>query len=195
MSHEITRLYASAETAHAAVEELHEEGFREIYTVNPPAAEGVPLSAIAAQIAEGNVLLADARIYAAGVAAGKSLVTVHADFGKGKLATNILEAHGPAASGMPEPEPVKLWDEAAPLSSALMIPVLLNDPDPVSKVMGIPPLVSDDWSLSGALGLRLLNNQEMPEGRWGFKFLSNNPTPLSSLLGLPVLIKTYRGDR
>lgn len=188
MSHEITRMYASADAAMSAAEELREEGFDEFHIVNPPAA-GVPLSAIAAQIAEGHVLLADAKIYAVGVAAGHSLLTVHAPFGRGKLATNIMASRGPVPSGMAEPEPESLWDEAAPLSSALMMPVLLNDPAPMSRAIGIPPLISDEGSLSGALGLPLLCTGEMPEGRWGLPFLSDNPAPLSSMLGLPVLIK------
>lgn len=189
MSHEITRMFASTDAAQSAAEELREDGFDEIHIVNPPADAGVPLSAIAAQIAEGHVLLADAKIYAAGVAAGHSLLTVHAPFGRGKLATTIMDAHGPVPSGMVEPEPEKLWDEAAPLSSALMMPVLLNDPAPLSRLIGVPALASDESSLSGAFGLPLLCTGEMPKGRWGLPFLSDNPAPLSSMLGLPVLIK------
>ena len=89
MSHEISRMYATGEAAGNAAAELEEEGFDEVHVVHPPVArEGsnIPVSAIAAQIAQGNVLLADARIYAEGVAKGGSLVTVHAPFGSGKKA-------------------------------------------------------------------------------------------------------------
>ena len=70
MSHEISRMYASPDTARKAADELKEEGFGDVFVVTPPASGDTPASAIAAQIAQGRVLLADARIYAKGVAAG-----------------------------------------------------------------------------------------------------------------------------
>ena len=188
MSHEISRMYASAEVAQAAAAELAEEGFDEVFVVSPPSKPDVPLSAIAAQIAQGRVHLSDAKIYAHGVANGGSLVTVHAAFGSGMLATSILESHGPIASGMPEPAPEILWNEATPFSSAMMVPLLLDDPTPMSRVIGLPALGGSSCSFSGMLGLPLLSDTgSMPEGRWGLPFLSRNPAPLSSLLGLPLL--------
>jgi len=192
MSHEISRMFASAATANKAAAELREEGFGEVHVVSPPAASDVPLSAIAAQIAQGHVLLADARIYAKGVAAGGSLVTVHAPFGSGVLAETILGSHEPIASGMSTAPDAPMWDDAAPLSSIMYMPVLLNDADPVSKVIGLPAITSGNCSLSETIGLPLLTSSDMPDrGRLGFKYLLNNPTPLSSLLGLPVL-KEFR---
>lgn len=188
MSTEITRMFPSTAKAKAAADELREEGFDEVFVVTPPTANDVPLSAIAAQIAQGRVLLADARIYAKGVSEGGSLVTVHAPFGSGMLATNILEANGPIASGMPDPAPPHYWDEAAPLSSAFFMPVLLDDPTPVSNVIGVAPLTSSDCSLSGLLGLPMLKSSAMGDrGRLGIRYLMDNPAPLSSLLGLPLL--------
>ena len=55
MSTEITRMFANAATAAKAAEELREEGFDDIFVVNPPGGSDVPLSAIAAQIALGRV--------------------------------------------------------------------------------------------------------------------------------------------
>ena len=189
MSHEITRMYATAAAAAKAAGELREEGYENINVVTPTGS-GVPESAIAAQIAQGNVLLADARIYAKGVAAGHALVTVHAPFGTGKVAEYILDSHDPIDSGMPKPPPVHMWDEAAPLSSTLVIPVLSNDPDPMSRVMGIPALTSGNCSLSGTIGMPLLTDGALGDrGKLGIPFLSNNPTPLSSALGLPLLSK------
>ena len=188
MSHEITRMYASAATAAKAADELREEGYDNIFVVNPSGPD-VPQSAIAAQIAEGRVYLADAKIYAKGVAAGHSLVTVHAPFGSGKLAEIVLDSHDPIDSGMPKEAMLSMWDEAAPLSSVLAMPTVIDDPDPMSRAMGIPAVSGSDCSLSGTLGVPLLTDGDMPAGRWGFRFLSNNPAPLSSLLGLPVLSK------
>ena len=187
MSQEISRMYATAEAAQNAVAELAEDGFTDVFVVPPPGADA-PVSPIAAEIALGRVLLSDARIYAEGVARGGTLVTVHAPFGKGRHATAILESHGTIPSGKPEPEAEKVWDEAAPFSSAMHMPLLLDDPAPASRVIGISPLAGSDCSFSGLIGLPLLTNPgDMPESRWGIPFLSRNPAPLSSLLGLPLL--------
>jgi pimeloyl-ACP methyl ester carboxylesterase len=187
MSHEISRMYASADHAREAVAELAEEGFDEVFVVSPPGGE-VPVSAIAAQIAQGRVHLPDAKIYAEGVSRGGTLVTVHAPFASGRKATVILDSYNPIPSGKPEPEPEVLWNEATPFSSAMHMPLLLDDPAPASRYIGISPLAGSNCSFSGMIGLPLLSEGDaMPEGRWGLPFLSNNPAPLSSLLGLPLL--------
>jgi hypothetical protein len=189
MSHEITRMFANATAANKAAAELREEGYGDINVVSPSGSD-VPLSAIAAQIAQGHVLLADAKIYAKGVAAGHSLVTVHAPFGTGKVAEYILDSHDPIDSGMPKVVADRMWDEATPLSSALVLPVLIDDPDPASRAIGIPALTSSDCGLSEAIGMPLLTNGVLGDrGKLGLPFLSNNPTPLSSALGLPLLSK------
>lgn len=190
MSHEITRMFANAATAAKAAEELREEGFDDLFVVNPPGTADVPLSAIAAQIALGRVYLPEARIYAKGVAAGHALVTVHAPFGSGRLAEVILDSHDPVDPGLPKAEPEKIWDDAAPLSSAIMLPLLIDDPDPMSKVLGIPTVTSGNCSASGLIGMPLLSDGELGDkGRLGIPFLMNNPAPLSSALGLPLLSK------
>lgn len=190
MSTEITRMFASPATALKAAEELREEGFDDLFVVNPPSANDVPLSAIAAQIALGRVHLPEARIYARGVAAGHALVTVHATFGRGRLAEVILDQHGPVDSGLAKAPALSMWDEAAPLSSILAMPTVIDDPDPVSRVMGIPAVTSGDCSLSEKLGLPLLKDSDMGDkGRLGLSYLMDNPAPFSSLLGLPVLSK------
>lgn len=191
MSHEISRMFATAEAARAAAAELAEEGFTDVHVVNPPANSDAPVSAIASQIALGRVLLSDAKVYAAGVAKGKSLVTVHAPFGSGMLATSILESHGPVASGMPDAEPPRMWDEATPLSSALALDVLLRDPTPASRVMGIAPLAGSDCSFSGTIGMPLLSSNPAPlSSLVGMSTLSSKGTPLSSLVGMPLLTRS-----
>jgi hypothetical protein len=193
MSNEISRMFADQSSAEAAVAELQDEGFDEIHVVHGPVAKKATKSSIqdiALQIARGNVLMADALIYAEGVAKGKSLVTVHAPFGRGRKADVIMAAYDPVPSGMPESEHEPIWDEATPLSCALHMPVLLNDATPLSRFWNVAPLTRDSYSLSGLFGLSLLSESGDPgTGRWGFPFLSDNPAPLSSMLGLPVLSK------
>lgn len=189
MSHEITRMFANAATAAKAADELREEGFDDIHVVSATGSD-VPLSAIAAQIALGRVYLADAKIYAKGVAAGHSLVTVHAPFGSGRVAEHILDQHGPIDSGLPKEPDFHMWDEATPLSSTLAIPVLIDDPDPMSKVLGIPAVTGGNCSVSDMIGMPLLSDSAMGDrGRLGLPYLSSNPAPLSSALGLPLLSK------
>ncbi len=193
MSHEISRMFATVEEAQNAAAELAEEGFDEVHVVSPPSKPDVPVSAIAAQIAHGNVLLADARIYAEGVAEGGTLVTVHAPFGSGMKATSILESYNPIPSGMPDPAPPKIWDEAVPFSSAMHMPLLIDDATPVSRVMGVQPLTGSDCSFSGAIGMPLLSDGATPlSSAFGLPSLSNNPAPLSSLLGIPLLRESNR---
>ena len=194
MSHEISRMFDSQDSADSAVAELQEEGFDEIHVVHGPAAAKKAVRAtvqdIALQIARGNVHMPDALIYAEGVAKGKSLVTVHAPFGRGLKAQSILESFDPVDSGMPEAEHLPLWDEATPMSSALMMPVLLDDPAPFSKFWNIAPLASNSCYASSVIGLPLLSRSDSPgDSRWGLPFLSSNPAPLSSKLGLPLLTK------
>jgi hypothetical protein len=191
MSHEISRMFATAEAARAAAAELAEEGFDDVHVVNPPSSADAPVSAIAAQIALGRVHMPDAKVYAEGVARGGSLVTVHAPFGSGMLATTVLESHGPIDSGMPAAEPPRLWDEATPLSSALAMGVLLNDPAPASRVLGIQPLTGSDCSFSGSIGMPLLSDNPAPlSSLVGMSTLSRSGTPLSSLIGMPTLTRS-----
>lgn len=187
MTTEINRMYASPDTARKAAAELREEGFTDVHVVTPPAAD-TPLSAIAAQIAKNRVLLADARIYAKGVAAGGSLVTVFAPFGSGLAAEEILDAHKPVPNGMPEPKHETMWDEGAPLSSALAMPLLSDDATPISKAIGVPPLTGNGFSLSNLIGMPLLSGNAAPlSSLIGMKMLTKNGTPLSSLISMPTL--------
>jgi hypothetical protein len=191
MSHEISRMFATAEAARAAAAELAEEGFGDVHVVNPPSNPDAPVSAVAAQIALGRVLMSDAKLYAEGVAKGGSLVTVHAPFGSGMLATSILESHKPIASGKPEPGPGRMWDEATPLSSAFQIDVLFRDPTPASRVIGVAPLTGSDCSFSGAIGMPLLSDNPAPlSSLVGMSTLSSKSTPLSSLIGMPTLTRS-----
>jgi len=196
MSHEISRMFATVEEARNAAAELAEEGFNEVHVVATPSKPDAPVSAIAAQIALGNVLLAHARIYAEGVAEGGTLVTVHAPFGSGMKATTILNSYNPIPTGMPDPAPPKIWDEAVPFSSAMHMPLLSDDPTPASRYMGVKPLTGSDCGLSSMIGMPLLSNSATPlSSAIGMPSLSKNPAPLSSLLSLPLLRDAKRRGR
>jgi hypothetical protein len=167
---------------------------------------------ITATIMRGYVWKPYAKIYAEHVKRGCSLVTVLAPFGKGVEATMALDAHGPVDPGIPDPfGPGPIWDEAAPLSSALQLPVLAKDPAPFSSFWGLPVLTRGRASLSAAFGLPelagrgasyspvipmpLLSNKAAPlSSMLGLPLLSGKAAPLSSLFGLPLLARS-RHDR
>ena len=93
-------------------------------------------------------------------------MTVYAPFGSGFKATVLLDRHHPVESGVPAPVyPHATYDEAAPLSSALRLPVLSSQPTPFGAFSGLPSVLSAN----------------------GDKTFTPGPAPLSRLLELPVM--------
>jgi hypothetical protein len=218
----IVRIYATAQQARDAARALGESGFAEdavfVLTAESPAesaaepASGAPTAprdkpdaaaALLAGYAFGSyprVFTAEhARSCAEALAKGRSIVGVQAKFGEGAAAIAALDQFDPVDTHRvaPEPERKRLdWDDGAPLSSALGLPVLLrNSPDPASDFLGIPalskghsfmsewfrPLTKSTFSLSSLFGMRLL---------------SKNAAPLSSLIGMkPLSPKQDVGNR
>ena len=145
---------------------------------------------IVVAIAKGHVLRSDAVILAEGIQKGGTLVTVHAVFGAAARALDILDKHGPIASGLPSKRhPTVTWDEAAPVSSALMLPTRCDDPTVFATYSGMPTLMDGNASVSAAVGLPLLADQKSTlSEKFGLPLLSDNPAPLSSLFNIPLLI-------
>jgi len=183
MIHPIVRMYATTAQAQAAVASvrgygLADTGISLITAASAPTAEGV-----AAAIAGAKVLKADAKVYAQGVLAGKALVVVDAPFGTGSIYEDVLDAAGPVDSGVPEPYWESGWDDAAPFSSALNIPVI-SKPSPY-LFMGLPALLRSGRTTCASLGLPELASPDMAV--FGRPTLSRNPAPFSGLLHLPLL--------
>ncbi len=194
MNYPIVRMFETAEDAAAAVQELRAWGVAPdaIHRVTPDAASAPGADdPVLAAVLQCFVLRADAVIYAARIRQGRSLVSVHAPLGFGLQATRILESHHPVDSGVPEEKaPLRDWDEGAPLSSALWLPVLSRGATPFSKFWSLPVLVRSGRTLGAALGLPEVGGSSAPTTEsLGLPMLSANPTPLSSLLRLPVLRK------
>ncbi len=212
MTQTIDRMFSSAAVATDAVKKLTSLGFRihDIHLVTPAAAEQGDsaegkLEAVMAAIMKGMVPKAMARLYAKGVMEGGSLVTVHAPFGFAQLAIDTLDEFSPIPSGYVEPsDPPPAWNEATPLSSALLMPVLSSDPTPFETFFGLPTLTSSATSFSKWLGLPLLSGAAAPLSRlfglptrvakaapfsslFGLPTLSSNPAPFSSMFKLPLL--------
>jgi hypothetical protein len=207
MTQVITRLYANAADAEAAVKALKAQkyGDNEIFVVGPPANGKASPESLAATIAQAAILKSDAAILAKGVAKGGTLVILHAAFGSGAKAAGLLDSHNPIPSGVAAPaQALQQHDEAAPLSSAFNWPTLLNNPTPFATFFNFPTLsdpdhiysskpeailsLNDPTPLSDRLGKAVLSDSATPlSDKFGWQVLSDDPTPASNKFGWNVL--------
>jgi hypothetical protein len=186
MSQTISRMYDSPERAAGAVAALKDEDYSDVHMV--AGATESSIDSIVASIMKGNVLKSDAKVYAKGVNRGGSLVTVHAPFGAAAKAMRVLDRFDPIDSGITETEDrMMAWDEAAPMSSILQMPVLIDHAAPFSAFWNLPSLVSSSCSLSSLFGMPLLTKSDSRSSSFGLPLLSRNPAPLSSMLHIPTL--------
>jgi hypothetical protein len=196
MTQTIHRLYASHDTAVAAADALRAsrtDTFDDIHVF----AGGRSADELVDAMTRAFVLRAHARTLANEVQRGATLVTVHAPFGSAIAAIHTLERFRPIGAGVPEfTDPADGWDEAAPLSSALRLPVLSRSKGPYHGFGGLPLLTAGQGTTSEALGLPPLSRSRGPyTGLAGLPLLSDRATPLSSMLGLPVLTRPQTRSR
>lgn len=193
----VTRIYDSHEKAADAAARLKEAGYTD---------QQIEISALPDEHAPHAV---DEGTDTRPAPTSETAVTVEAPFGWAQTATEILDSFGPvrgeiqastwsrgfgSASGRTASAYAgagRAHDNAAPLSSALGLPVLkpfetsvrlMPDATPLSNKFGWRVLINDtpkakllssDWLLSDMLGLKLL---------------SSDPAPLSTATGRTVLI-------
>ena len=193
MTQTINRIYATTDSATAAVSQLRTNGYQadEIHVVRPADFDAGKNSTdeIVSAITKGNVVRSDAVILAEAIQKGGTLVTVHAIFGAAAKALDILDSHGPIASGLPSKRhPTATWDEDAPLSSALMLPTTFDDPTVFATYSGLPTLIDSNASASACVGIPTLGDHRTSlSAMLGLPLLSDNPAPLSSLFKIPLL--------
>jgi hypothetical protein len=202
----MVRFYDSATTAEAAAKRLRDEGFEHVSHFKAAGGKG---AANRAELVDGmmraHVWKSHAEAYADRLNKGGALVTVHAPFGTAMTAGQILDAHNPVDEGIAiARHDDYVWDDAAPLSSLLHMPVLTRTRLPAETYMGISSLTKSSGFLShwlnipllsagsarktSSFGVPLLSRSATPlSSAFGMKTLSQNPTPLSSLFGLKVL--------
>jgi len=198
-SYPIVRMYDSVEKAKAALAGLKNWGFEDellnLVTAGSVPRANAPVGAasddpLLSAIMSGYVLKSDARVYAEGIRRGLTLVSVVAPFGTGGVAIEILERSGPVDSGLPpdDSDPMPMWDDAAPMSSALSMPVLSKNLTPFSSFWAMPAITRKGGTLSGLLGIPSVSSSGWSfSGALGMPALSKNPAPFSSLLNLPLL--------
>ena len=198
------RYYESAQQARDAVDDLKAEGFRSrsIALITPAvvaAAESggdaemqavaAPDTSVSDAIRAGGLLGQYADFYAQNLQQGYSLVVVEPPFGATRLATEILQRHGPLDISHEPPHVEKPFvpvsEQAAPLSSVLGWRVLSDNPAPFSEYWGFG---------TGSNGLSFLSRWFKPltdapfslAPKSGAGLLSRSAAPLSSLFGIPT---------
>lgn len=227
MTQTIARMYATKKAATQAATALKEFGFEDVHLVTPPAkaaaasappaeGEAAPAPApakdtpearegIMAALRKAGIETEHAAIYAERIAGGAAMAIVRAPFGFASKAQKILHRSEPIDSGVTEPEyPMEPYDDAAPLSWILGLPVLSKDPAPASRIMGLsasspkaaplsdlfglPVLSRNPAPLSSLFGMKLLTDKAAPlSDAIGMKTLSDDPAPLSKAIGMPTL--------
>jgi hypothetical protein len=190
----ISRLYDTPATAESAATALTTAGFRvEIVHV-------VAAPVTAAAIVEYGIAPAPAAHYAARIAAGAGLLVVDAPMYTGATATAIMEQAHPVEPGLSDityhPLP---RNRAAPLSSALNLPVLSANPTPLSSYFKWTILSADQKPkaklakkiapLSSLIKMPTLSGNPAPLSSWlKWKLFWGGPTPLSTKIGMTVLL-------
>jgi hypothetical protein len=187
MSYTINRMFGSAATAGSAFADLASAHFKDMYVVSREGNEST--DDVVAKIMKCNVWKPDAKVLAKAVSEGKSLITVHAPFGRSREAMDLMAAHGPVDSGLSDPSYWNMpWDDATPMSCALQMPVLAKTRYPGTNIWGLPTLTKSPATLSGCLGFSTLSRSATPlSSKFGWGTISSNPTPLSSKFGMKTL--------
>lgn len=192
MTQIISRLYAYARDAEAAVNDLRAHRLRdnEIFVVRPPLKGERPcVENIVAAIVQCALMQSEAMIYAKRVARGGTLVAVHAPFDKTERVSALLDIRDPVLRSVgPKHYPPLPWDKAAPFSSVMQWPTLYDEPTPFADLLGLPTLAKDRVSSSRRRRRSRPARSPAPlSDRLGIRVLSASPTPLSKKLGLSLL--------
>jgi hypothetical protein len=178
-------MYETEKQARDAVGKLRAEGFPKNTVLRvSPAAESTEetVEPLSIAIQAGFLRPSDARIYTALLEQGRYMVSVRAPFGEARSATEIMDGFDPVDAGIPKPQKRSIaWEVGAPLSSALLLPILSrHGPDAFSMSFGFPTLTSGPTPRYGSLA-------SSDYALFGQPSLSRNPAPLSSLFNMPTL--------
>ena len=194
MTQMLIRIYDSEALGGRVAEHLQSKGFQHVYQFNGPTGKGstgAPArNALVASMMKANVWKSHAETYADRLSKGKSLVLVHAPFGTANKATKVMESYQPTEAGIVEPDqhPEMKWEDAAPFSSILKLPILSKNRHPAETFSGISSLTKGKAFLSTLIGMPLLSEGLTQRNTSiGMRLLSHSPTPLSSSIGMRTI--------
>lgn len=183
MIHPIVRMYDTADKATAAVNKVKGWGLTsDLISVISVAAAGSG-DGLQKALMAANIVRDHATIYAREAPAGATIVVVRSPFGVGVVTADILDSCHPISKSDPtEVIDGPIWDDAAPLSSALHLPVISP-----WRPFGGMPAGGSSRTLCSMLGIAELSSSNAPTTEGMMKLLSDSKTPFSSLLNLPLL--------
>lgn len=206
MSTLLIRIYDSTTHSAKAAQQLTDEGFEHVRHIKAGTGKNANRQNLVAELMGAQIWKGHAEVYADRLMKGGGLVSVYAPFGSALKAEAAMDAYQPVDTGLPASpkKPDFVWDDAAPLSSILQMPVLTNVKLPAETLSGVSSLTKGTAFLSDFLGIQilskgvhhnatsmgmsLLSQSATPlSSMIGMATLSKNPTPLSSLLGMKVL--------
>jgi hypothetical protein len=165
-------MFATRAIADKAAEDLRLHGYADVHAFGGTA--GATADSYTDALCKIYVLKAEARLLARGLAAGHGLVVVHTQFGRTAFAEKLLNRHRPVANGLPDTrEQGPRYEDAAPLSSVLQLPVLTRMKYPFEAFSSLPTLTKRGWTFSDAMQ---------------FGVSAKRAAPLSESLGIPTVI-------
>jgi hypothetical protein len=190
----IIRSYESASQAAAAAQNLLDAGFENVSQFKAASGKGASSAAsrnnLLSDMMNAHIWKSHAEVYADRLSKGGGLVVVHAPFGSASNAERIMDKYEPVDAGLATTshKPDYQWNDAAPLSSVLQIPVLSNTKLPAETLSGVSSLTKGSAFISNLLGIPLLSRGSAQKvSSMGMPLLSRSPTPLSSAIGLKTL--------
>lgn len=172
MPQTVCRMFATRAIADKAAEDLRLHGYVDVQAFG--GAADATADSYTDALCKAYVLKAAARVLARGLAAGRGLVVAHTQFGRTTFAEKLLNRHGPVADGLPDTrEQRPRFEDSAPLSSVLQLPVLTRTKYPFEAFSGLPTLTKNGWTFSDALQ---------------FGVSAKRAAPLSESLGIPTVL-------
>ena len=183
----ISRLFQTAASAEEAAQKLRQSGFEHVELLSGSGGDATALQ-------RRGITHDQATRLAERLAAGAALVIVDAPFGTGVAATEILDEAGPSDAVADAGEDTLAYhhrpthDNAAPLSSALGLPVLSGSAAPLSRLLGLATLTRRQSPGPKSLGLPTLSDNPAPlSSALHVGTLAGKAAPLSSSIKLPLL--------
>jgi hypothetical protein len=220
MTQIITRLYDSGSRLSSLESDLKAGSYRYTVVTGYQSGRSTSIDDIIAAMSKAGVSRAEAAAYAEYVKKGGVVVAAQAEFGFGAKVAKILDSYSPnQISVKSSSTSAAEISDAAPFSSIIHAPVLLDTSGPYKSYSGDLLLIDSDKTFSGTplviscdgpyqsfsgtpllldssgpyksfSGTPLLLDTSGPYKSYsGEPLLINNPTPFSSWLGLPVLSK------
>lgn len=175
MPQTVCRMFANRSTADAAAADLRLHGYADVHVFGGATGEAASAETYTDALCKAYVVRAEARLLARGLADGRGIVVVHTQFGRTAFALTLLGRHGPVESGLPDTRaPGPRYEDAAPLSSVLQLPVLTRMQHPFEAFSSVPTLTRRGWTFSDAMQ---------------FGVSANCAAPLSDSLRLPTLTR------